>query len=101
MSRSWRIALGGLAVLAFAAAVTYGPGLREGANTGAGFLAKQMCSCIFVDGLSPDACRPDMMAGVDVFEAELLTDPPGVRAHFSIVAERTALFDADLGCTLQ
>ena len=101
MSRGWRIALGGIAVLALAAAVSYGPKLREGASTGAGFLAKQMCSCIFVDGLGFDACRSDMMAGVDVFEAEILTKPPGVRAHFPFVAERTALFDADLGCTLQ
>jgi len=101
MSRGWRIGLGSVAVLALASAVTYAPKLREGANTGAGFLAKQMCSCIFVEGRSFDTCRPDMMAGADVFEAEILTEPAGVRAHFPLLSGRTALFDAELGCTLQ
>ena len=86
MSRGWRIALGSLAVVALAGAVVYGPKLRAGASTGAGFVAKQMCSCIFVDGLGFDACRPDLMASADMFEAEILSEPPGVRAHFPFVA---------------
>ena len=101
MSRGWSIALGSLVALALAAAVFYGPKLREGANMGAGFVAKQMCSCLFVEKRRFDACRPDLMAGTEVFRTEQVADPPGVRAHLPFVAERTALFDAELGCSLQ
>ena len=101
MSRGWRLVLGSLAVFAIAATLVYGPKLREGAQMGAGFVAKQMCSCIFVDELGFDGCRTDLMAGTEVFRAEQLADPAGVRAYLPFVVERTALFDADLGCTLQ
>lgn len=101
MSRTWRIVLASFAFVALVVAATLGPELRDGANTGAGFLAKQMCSCVFVARRSFEACRPDIMAAVDPFTAEILADPPGVRAHLSFLAERTALFDDELGCTLQ
>ena len=104
MSRGRRIALVILATLGLAGAGVYGVyvrPLRELADTGAGFLAKQMCSCIYVDKRSFDACRPDMMPAMDPIDAEVLTAPPGVRASVLLTIERLALYDEELGCTLQ
>ena len=81
--------------------VAYIRPLQELAETGAGFLAKQMCSCIYVDERTADACRPDMLPEMDPIDAEVLTTPPGVRASVLGAIERVALYDKDLGCILQ
>ena len=93
MNRRRHIALAALAVAGLASAVLYVAYIRplqELVDTGAGFLAKQMCSCIYVDERSAEACRPDMMAMMDPIDAEVLTNPPGVRTSVLLTTERVA-----------
>jgi len=81
------------------AAAIYLPPLRASAGTGAGFVAKQMCSCVFVSDRSFDACRPDMMEVMDDIQAEV--EGTGVRASVPLfLVERLATFDEGYGCTL-
>jgi len=87
------VALGLVAALAL-------PRVRALSSLGAGYVAKQMCSCIFVDGREYASCRPDIPPSMDRVEAEVLATPPGVRAVVRFLAEREARWSPDTGCTL-
>ncbi|MGH2898622.1 MAG: hypothetical protein ACRDMZ_08100 [Solirubrobacteraceae bacterium] len=76
------------------------PRARALSRLGTGYVAKQMCSCMFVDGREYASCRPDIPASMDRVETEILTTPPGVRAKVRFLAEREAHYDPDTGCTL-
>jgi hypothetical protein len=99
--RRWafRIALALLALL-LAAGVTFGPETYRNVHVGTGYLAKQMCSCIFVAGRDTDACRPDMPKSMDDLQVTPLEDAKGVRASLFGIAERVALHHPGSGCTL-
>ena len=72
--------------------------LRAMASVGAGYVAKEVCSCVFVGGRSFDSCRPDVPASMDRVRAELL--PDGVRGFVPALAERVARYEPGFGCTL-
>lgn len=102
--RSRRIALGVAAVALVAGAVFYTQWLvptREAVGIGAAMLAKQMCTCMFVAGRAQDACRADQMASLDPIQAEVTSEPQGVRAFISGLGERSAVHSKEYGCTLQ
>ena len=64
MSWGRRIALGAVALLLLGAAIGYFSWYRPtrfAVDIGAGMLAKQMCSCVFVAGRDEDACRADQL----------------------------------------
>ena len=85
-------------VLALAGAgYAYGR-LRGMASVGAGYVAKEMCSCVFVAGRSLESCRPDVPESMDRVRAELL--PDGVRGLVPGLADRVARFEPGFGCTL-
>ncbi|HXK21301.1 MAG TPA: hypothetical protein VMS55_01355 [Myxococcota bacterium] len=87
-----------LAALALAGAgYAYGH-LRAMASVGAGYVAKELCSCVFVAGRSLASCRPDVPESMDRVEAELL--PDGVRGFVPALAERVARYEPGFGCTL-
>jgi hypothetical protein len=71
---------------------------RDMAAIGAGYVAEEMCSCLFVAGRSPASCRPDMPESMDRIGVELL--PDGVRAYVTGLAERVARNEPGFGCTL-
>jgi len=99
-----RIALGAAAVVLVAGAVFYTQWLaptREAVDIGAGMLAKQMCTCMFVAGRTREACRADQMASLDPIQAEVTSEPKGVRAFIAGLGERSAVYSKDYGCTLQ
>ena len=74
---------------------------RFAVDIGAGMLAKQVCSCVYIAGRSVEDCRADEMAALDPIELEVL-DPPGrVRASVPFFGERTALHRPGLGCALE
>ena len=93
-----RIALGVVLVLLGAAGFYY-VRLRSMAAIGAGYVAKEVCSCIFVGGRSLDSCRPDVPESMDRVQAELL--PDGVHAFVTGLASRVARFEPGFGCTLR
>ncbi len=91
-----------LVLLMVGAGVVYLPPLRQAAAVGAGFVAKQMCSCVYVAGRSFESCRPEMMEEMAQVRSEALADgeETGVRAWVTLLAERRARFHEDFGCTL-
>ena len=84
------------------AGFAYLPGFRKATAVGAGFVAKQMCSCVYVAGRSFESCRPEMMEEMAQVRSEALADgeETGVRAWVTLLAERRARFHEDFGCTL-
>jgi len=73
--------------------------VRAMAAVGAGYVAKEVCSCVFVAGRSAASCRADVPESMDRVEAELL--PDGVRAFVTGFAERVARNEPGFGCTLR
>ena len=100
--RRWslRIALG-LAAVVLVATIVYGPTAHRALNVGSGYVAKQMCSCLFVAERDFDSCRPDLPVDMDRIVAEPLPGRDGVRASFLGLVERVALHRPGMGCALQ
>ncbi len=90
-----------LLLVAGAAGAWYLTNLRAMTDVGAGFVAKQMCSCMFIGQRSFASCRPDMLESMDPIEAEVLPGGDGVRAWVPLLAERIARHEAPFGCTLE
>jgi hypothetical protein len=92
-----RIALA-LVVLGIAGGAWAYTHVRGMASVGAGYVAKELCSCVFVAGRSLESCRPDVPESMDRVEVELLSD--GVRSFVPALAERVARYEPGFGCTL-
>jgi hypothetical protein len=71
---------------------------RERSLVGAGYVAKELCSCVFVGGRELASCRPDVPPSMDRVRAELGADR--VRAYVPYFAERIARFEPPFGCVL-
>ncbi|MCP3984763.1 MAG: hypothetical protein GY723_10265 [bacterium] len=95
-----RVFVGLLLVLAGTVA-WFLPRILTQTNVGAGYVAKQACSCIFVGERSLASCRADMMPEMEPIEAELLETGVGVRAWVPLLAERIARYKEPYGCTLE
>jgi hypothetical protein len=96
------LAIALLCVVALAgAAAYYGPGMRQMAKIGAGYVAKQVCSCVFVGGRDLVACRGDLRPRAERVQAELLLPDRAVRAWVPLLAERVARYRDGSGCTLE
>ena len=96
----WRtVLLVGVLLLALAAAIGWRR-IHFQADVGAGYVAKEVCGCIFVAGRSFAGCRADVPPVMDRVQAEVTKDPPGVSAFVALFARRTATYDPRTGCTL-
>ena len=87
-----------LLVVLAAGAVLVGPRVYRLSGIGAGYIAKQMCSCVFVGERDFDSCRQDMPPDMFRVKAEVLDG--GVRAWVTGITERTARYRPESGCTL-
>jgi len=74
---------------------------RSGVAVGAGMLAKQMCSCMFVAERPQEDCRADQFPIMDPVTVEVGNDGRSVRAFIPLLGERSATYTEDFGCTLQ
>ena len=104
MSSARKVVLGILALLVVAAGAGYVGWLRPLralADLGAGYVAKQMCSCVYVAARSFESCGPDMLPSMERIQAEPLSEGKGVRAYVPLFADRRAVYREGLGCTLQ
>ena len=72
--------------------------LRDLGRVGAGFAAKEVCSCVFVGGRSLESCRADLPESMDRVQLELGADR--VRAFVPGLAERIARHEPPFGCVL-
>lgn len=104
MSRRGRLGLGISGAAALGAALLlwhwYLP-LRGAVGVGAGMLAKQICSCVYVAGREPADCRADQFPSMDPIEVEVLRDAARVRAFVTGFGERIAIHRDGLGCMLE
>ncbi|KFG91326.1 hypothetical protein BV98_000817 [Sphingobium herbicidovorans NBRC 16415] len=74
--------------------------LRAQAAVGAGFGARVICSCRYVEGRSMDSCRGDKEPGMALVT---LSDDPESRsidASVPLLASRTARYRQGWGCLL-
>jgi len=71
---------------------------RDLSTVGAGYVAKELCSCVFVGERSLESCRPDIPPNMERVEAELGADR--VRAFVPYLAERIARYEPPFGCVL-
>jgi hypothetical protein len=98
--------MGALLAAGLAIALVYGfvtrylP-LRAQVDIGAGSLAKQMCSCLYVAERSVEACRADQSSLLDPIGFELRSDEQLVWAGIPMLGARTALYREGFGCTLE
>ena len=99
--KSWGfLALGVTGLVAVFVWVQWVAPMRTAVAMGAGMLAKQMCSCMYVAGRDEQACRDDQMSVLDPIELELSEAPPTVRAFVPLLGERRAVYRDELGCML-
>jgi hypothetical protein len=105
VSRRRKIALAAAGV-ALAAAVGFGlfgwylP-TRRAVAVGAGMLAKQICSCVYVAKRSVEDCRADQFSSMDPIQLEVRGEEQRVRAFVPALGERSAVHREGLGCTLE
>ena len=71
---------------------------RDQAGVGAGYVAKELCSCVFVGERELASCRSDIPPAMERVEAELGADR--VRAFVPGLGERIARFEPPFGCVL-
>ena len=91
----------GLIGLITLAGLLWGPRFLGMAQVGVGYVAKQICSCVYVAGREVGSCRADLMPSMDPIDVQVLRDREGVRASLLMGAvERTALHHPGSGCTL-
>jgi hypothetical protein len=99
---TWRrflrwLAIGAVVLIALAG-IFIGPRVYRLSTIGAGYIAKQMCSCIYVGEREFDSCRQDMPPDMFRVKAEVIEG--GVRAWVTGIVERTASYRPESGCTL-
>jgi hypothetical protein len=100
--RKWIIGFVVWLVLIAVLAVAW-PRLNELSGIGAGYVAKEVCSCMALGGRDYKACRADLPPQLDFdrVQSEPLPNGAGVRAWVPFFAERTALAEPGRGCTLK
>ena len=74
---------------------------RHAVDIGAGMLAKQVCSCLYVAKRSVEDCRADQFESMDRIEVEVLRGEGRVRAWIPVLGARSAIYREGLGCTLE
>jgi hypothetical protein len=92
-----RLALAAAALGIVGAAFAY-QHVRGMASVGAGYVAKELCSCVFVGGRSLESCAQDVPETMERVRFELR--PDAVRAFVTGFALRVARHDPGFGCTL-
>jgi hypothetical protein len=104
MSRPKKIALGVLvsffAIVAFVWVRFVAP-TRFAVGIGAGMLAKQVCSCIYVAKRNVEDCRADQYESMDSIRLEVLDAEERVRAWVPGFGERISIYREGFGCTLE
>lgn len=71
---------------------------RDQVEVGAGYVAKELCSCVFVGERDLASCRPDIPPSMERVQAELGRDR--VRAFVPGLGERIARHEPPFGCVL-
>ncbi len=90
-----------LVVVLFAAAgVLVGPRFVTLVTVGAGYTAKQICSCLYVSGRSPESCAREPESPADTL-VKWTAGEGRVHASTLGLAHATARYDEGFGCVLE
>ena len=98
-SRLWAWIGGGLVVLLLAGAVIAYLLVRPYAQIGGSYLAKQVCSCVFVAGRSDASCHSEFEPDIDKFKVKISHRRHTVRARLLIFSGAASYAEA-YGCTV-
>ncbi len=95
-----RVIMLGVIVLLAALGVVVAPRLVTLVTVGAGYTAKQVCSCVYVSGRSLEACAREPEQPADTLVSWTAKDG---RVHASTLglAHATARYDEGFGCVLE
>jgi hypothetical protein len=98
----WRWIVGGLLVLILIGAGVAYVMIRPTAQIGASYIAKQMCSCVFVAGRSEASCRAEFQPDISRFKVSVRHGKPGhgsVRTSL-VIFSGAARYAEGYGCTV-
>jgi hypothetical protein len=99
MRKSLIVSLAIVAAL-IVAGVVYGPRLQILVTVGAGYTAKQVCSCLYVAGRSAESCAREPESPADTL-VKWTADGHKVHASTLGLAHATARYDEGFGCVLE
>ena len=90
-----------IALFVIIAAIGYRAAVVQ-AHVGAGYVAHQICSCIFVAKRSHQSCLPDLLPVMDSIQSEIIEirSRQGVRGWIPLLANRRAIHTPGRGCAL-
>lgn len=71
------------------------------AHISSGYVAKTICSCVFVDARDLVACRADLAPGYGSIRVRLDRDDHFVRASAGLISSDTARYEPRYGCRLE
>jgi hypothetical protein len=76
-------------------------GARSFGEASAGYVAKTLCSCIFVAGRDADGCRREDLDGYDYVDTRVDRAARTVEARSLLVGHARAEYLGPRGCTLE
>jgi hypothetical protein len=96
---SFSTIVGIVLVVIFIVAMVVGFQLRKYGQIGAGFVAKQMCSCLYVQGRDEASCRAEI--GPQIDRSQIVYLDERVIVNFSGLDQAEARLKPGYGCNVQ
>jgi hypothetical protein len=93
----WRWAAAAAALILIGGAVAAWAALKPYGVTGTTYLAKQLCSCVFLTGRSDSSCRAEFEPDIGKFQVRIDHGRSRVSARLLVFSSESA-FDARTGC---
>jgi hypothetical protein len=96
---SFSVVVGVVLFAALAVAIGIGLQAQRYGKIGAGFVARQMCSCLYVQNRAEDACMADI--GPQIKGAQIVYMEERVIVNFSGLDQAEARLKPGYGCNVQ
>jgi len=89
-------------LILLAAGVYFYRQLKPQIELGTGYIAHQVCSCVFVAEREYASCLPDLLPSMDRIQSAIVEDEgrSGVRAWVPLFSDRVAWHTPGLGCAI-
>jgi hypothetical protein len=100
MSLRWKWVAAALLVIVVTAAVYLVLPIVRGAEFATEYVARRACLCVFVGERPLALCLVEMPEVMAQVEADVLEEERAIRARISFIAQDTARYSEDSGCTL-
>jgi hypothetical protein len=95
----WRWIGGALALVLLAGLIAGYVAIRPYGETGTTYLAKQLCSCVFLTGRSDSSCSAEFQPDINKFRVRIDHAQSRVQASLLIFSS-TSAFDPRTGCRI-